>query len=101
MGTTKKAAMKLFLMVLLENLIVVKMMPKDLQVGVIHMLAVLMDQAMVDNMVVSAMVRMEMLNTHPQGSLRDIVVLGVGMNSNVMDQDMGTGEHPLMSCTGD
>lgn len=65
-------------------------------VGVIHMLTILVDHAVVDNMVVSAMVRMEMLNAHPQGSLSDIVVLGVGMKPNVMDLDMGTEEHPLM-----
>lgn len=95
-STTKKAAMKLLLMVILENLTVVKMMSRDLLVGVIHMLTILVDQSVVDNMVVSAMVRMEMLNAHHQSSLSDIVVLGVGMNPNVMDLDVGTGEHPLM-----
>lgn len=78
LGTIEKVAMKLLLMVLLEDMVVVKLMSRDLLVGVVHMLTVLVDLSVVGVMVVSAMARMDMLNARPGGSLSNVVVLGMG-----------------------
>lgn len=79
LGTIEKVAMKQLLMVLLEDLVVLKTMSRDLLVGVVHMSTALVDHSVVGGVVVSAMLRMEMLNACPGGSMSDIVALGVGM----------------------
>lgn len=78
LGTIEKVAMTLLLMVLLEDLVVVKTMYRDLLVGVVHMSTILVDHSVVGIMLVSVMARMDMLNARPRGSLSDEVVLGVG-----------------------